>query len=457
MKSALFKRIRNRIMLQNMIMVSAVVIAAFTVIFIIVYAQEQDSRRTKLLYGDIPQTIIASGTAIRHEGYFIDTDPAEARPVEINPADSLAPAVTVSGFARRIDPGEGLSFSLIVDDEGSIIEVNSVVNLPETAYGQAALEASENHAHGAVVELEGRIWQYSASAVTVGFQEIEGATVFIAGEYNDIRFLDVTDSVRMLKSLGLTMSSIMIFILAAFFFISRFFANRAIRPMEEAFDKQSRFVADASHELKTPLSIINANCGVLYSNESEVVATQKKWIDSILRATGRITELTNTLLSLTNMEGSASELCIGSVDLSKLVLGTLTDFEPSILKKGLVLEKCIDANIVTKSDVMHIEKILAVLLDNAVKYTDSGGTISVSTYMDRLHIIIAVRNSGSGIPKDELPSLFDRFYRGDPARSSETEGYGLGLAIAKSAADRLGAGLTVGSEPGQYTEFRIIL
>ena len=449
----MFKRTRNRIMLLNMVMVSAVVIAAFTVIFVIIFTQEHDTRRAKLMSGAIPQATVAV-TPIRQSGSIFVQPEADGQTF----IEAGANAPVISGFARRIEPDEGLSFSLLVDKDGNLVEVNSMVNLPEAAYGLAALETSESGGRVAAIKLEDRIWQYAVSAVSVAFRENDGDIyTVITGEYNNVRFLDVTDSDRMLESLGLTLSGLTILILAAFYFISRFFAKRAIRPMEEAFVKQSSFVADASHELKTPLSVINANCGALYANEDETVASQSKWVDSIMRATGRMTGLTDDLLSLARMEGKEHELQKTTFNLSDTVAAAVSEIESSALEKGLSVDTSIEPDIQIECDIGHIIKILDILLDNAIKYTDNGGEISVFLQKEKRHVLFAVRNSGEGIPPEDIPRLFDRFYRGDPARSSENDGYGLGLAIAKAASDRVGAELTVASVPGQYTEFRLSL
>ena len=435
-------------MLLNMVMVSAVVIAAFTVIFIIIYSQEHDARRAKLLSGAIPQTIIA-GTSFGQES-LLQVEPGAYGSV-------ISGGATVSGFARLIEPGEGLSFSLIVDGDGNLVEVNSVVNLPDTAYGLAALEMSEREGRGETVELEGRTWQYAVTSVSIAFQETDGITLMVPGEFSDIRFLDVTDSDRMLESLGITLSGLTIVILAAIFIISRFFANRAIRPMQEAFDKQGRFIADASHELKTPLSIIDANCGALRVNEDETVASQIKWIDNITRAAGRMAGLTEALLSLTRIGDTGYELVAARVDLSEVVASAVSDFEQQASEKGLVINTDIGLDIEVESDREQIIRILSVLMDNAIKFSDNGGEIAVLLRKERHRAVCSVSNSGNGIEQKDIPRLFDRFYRADPSRSSETGGYGLGLSIAKAAADRLGAALTVKSEPGRCTEFSLIL
>ena len=439
----MFKKTRNRIMLLNMVMVSAVVIAAFTVIFLIIYMQEHDARRTKLMYDAIPPMTVVAGAPFRQEGS-----------IQVEPG--VDGSVIAHGFARRIEPGEGLSFSLLLDSNGNLVEVNSVVNLPETAYGQVVRKVAESEKNSSTIELEGRTWQYYASSVTVAFQETDDVTYYVSDEYNDVRFLDVTDSDRMLESLGLTLLSLMVLILAAFFFISRLFANRAVRPMEDAFDKQSRFVTDASHELKTPLSVINANCGVLYANEDEPVASQRKWVDSIVRAADRMTGLTDNLLSLARLEETGHELQVSSFDLSAAVAAAVSEIEQTAQEKGLQVTARIEPDIQAESDREQMLNILNLLLDNAVKYTNDGDEITVSLQKEKRRIVCTVRNSGEGIPPEDLPRLFDRFYRGDPARSSGNGGYGLGLAIAKAAANRLKAELTVSSEQGQYTEFLLV-
>ena len=436
----MFKKIRNRIMLLNMAMVSAVVVIAFAVIFVTAYTRERSSNNEKLINYVIPQISVVGGPFRLEESVYFETDGFKA-----------------SGFTRRIVPDAGLSFSLLVDSEGNLVEINSMVDLPETAYRQAALEAAREDKRDLTVSLEGRTWQYTMSPVTVEFRESSNIAFVVSGAYNDIRFLDVTDSYRMLWSLGLTLSGLTIVILAVFFFISRFFANRAILPMEEAFEKQNRFVADASHELKTPLSVISANCGVLYANKDEIMESQIKWVDSITRAADRMTGLVGDLLSLARMEDKEHEINMSLFDLSTTVADAVSEMEQAALEKGLVIDSRIDPDINISNDKVHILKILDILLDNAIKYTDAAGEISVLLKTEKRHVTCSVRNSGDGIPQDDLPRLFDRFYRGDPARASDNGGYGLGLAIAKSVAERLGVKLVAVSEPGQYTEFRLLI
>ena len=437
----MFRKTRNRIMLLNMVMVSATVIVAFAVVFITAYTREMATNREKLENNIIPQVSIAGGP------FRIDA-----------PFHVVAEGVEVSGsgFARRIIPNAGVSFSLLVDSAGNLVEVNSVVEMPEAVYEQAALQTSGKDGRDRVVSLDGRTWQYTVSPVTVEFKESANVAFFVSGEYRDVRFLDVTDSHNMLWSLGLTLSGLTIVILAAFYFISRLFANRAIRPMEDAFDRQNRFIADASHELKTPLSVISANCGVLYANGDETLDSQSRWVDSIMRAADRMTSLVNDLLSLACMEDRENELRTGLFDLGRAADEAMSEAEQTATEKGLGVRRFIEPGMEVNSDRASVLRILSVLLDNAIKYTEAGGEISVSVKKEKQHIGCYVRNSGEGVPKEELPRLFDRFYRGDPSRSSENGGSGLGLSIAGAIAERLGARLVADSVLGEYTEFCLL-
>lgn len=437
----MFKKIRNRIMLLNMLTVSTVVIIAFAIVFITTYTREQSSNREKLLNDPMPQISVAGGPFVS----------------EVIHAEPLPAGFNASGFARRILPDAGLSFSILVDSEGNLIEVNSMLDLPEAAYKQAAAEAMKHSKPDAAVFFENRSWQYAVSAVTVEFIESNNIAFVVSGAYSDIRFLDVTDSHRIIRNLGLTLAGLTVVILVVFFFISRLFANRAIRPMEEAFEKQNRFVADASHELKTPLSVINANCGVLQANRSETLESQVKWVDSITRATDRMTGLIGGLLSLARMEDTEHELRRAAFNLSEAVGSAVNETEHAAHDKGLTLNIQIEQDINVINDREQIQKILEILLDNAIKYSDKDGDVSISLIKEKRHAVCVIRNSGEGVRIEDLPRLFDRFYRGDPARTSDTGGYGLGLAIAKSIAERLGVKLSADSKPGQYTEFRFTI
>jgi signal transduction histidine kinase len=440
----MFRKTRNRILLLNMVMVSSVVIFAFIVIFTTTYTQVRNEITDRLSFARPPRNFNISGAAFRPGGVVYP--------------ESGFYNTEINGVYRRVPPDAGLSFSIFVDSQNEIIEIDSMVDMEYDTYAMMAAHALEAVDSTKAISADGRMWQYMVTPVSVISREIHEATstiFIISNELNHIRFLDVTDSYRTISSMAIMLSGLTIVILAMFFFISRYFANRAIKPMKEAWEKQNRFITDASHELKTPLSVINANCGVLYADKDETVGSQLKWVDSIMRATDRMTGFVSSMLSLLSLEDTQIRLQRYPFDLSGALSDAAGEIEAPSVEKKLTVYREIDPDVMVESDSEHVNKILSILLDNAVKYTDCGGEITVSLVKGNRSIICTVRNSGEGIPAEELTHLFDRFYRGDPARSSENSGYGLGLSIAKAIANQLGAELTVDSVSGMFTEFKL--
>jgi len=425
-----------------MAMVSSVVIFAFAVIFTTTYTRVRNENNDKLKFAGPAQHMPFFGVPLVPGGVIY--------------SESGMQRTDVAGRVRRISPDAGMSFSVFLNMRNEIVDIDSMLDLEYETYILMASKAAEAKDGSETMTIDGRTWQFVVSPITTISREMHEATstlFIVTEELNHIRFLDVTDSYRTIRSLAFMLSGLLLAILTVFFFISRYFSNRAIRPMEEAWEKQSRFVTDASHELKTPLSVINANCGVLYAGKEDTVGSQIKWVDSIMRAADRISGLVSSMLSLVSLEDTHLEVQCGTFDLGGVTSEAIDEIEAPALEKGLTICREIESGVEIESDREHVRKILSILLDNAVKYTDSGGGIVVSLIRENHNAICTVKNTGAGIPAEDLPRLFDRFYRGDPARSSETSGYGLGLSIAKAIANQLGADITVESIPGEYTEF----
>ena len=450
----MFKNIRNKIQLLNMVMVSSVVIVAFALIFVTEYLRIRSEISDKLQrFGAIVHSVYSGSVSVAGEfAYEPDLEFAYLEPV-------------MTESAQRVSPNAGLSFSVITDGDSNLIQIDSMLELRPESYARMAKLASTEQKPGAVLDIEGRLWQYAVSPVSFeSYGGIAGTAGFArsvrfgaeSGEFRYIRFLDVTDSYRTIRSLALMLSGGGLAVLAMFFFISRFFANRAIRPMKDAWEKQSKFIADASHELKTPLSIISANCDVLLSDRDGIAMSQSKWIDNISRATDRMAGLVSSMLSLAGMEDSQPEPDVARFDFSEEVAAAADEMEAAALRKGLTVTRDIGPSIAVSSDCGQIRKIISILMDNAAKYADEGGKVSISLHAEKRGAVFAIRNTGPGIPEDDIPRVFDRFYRSDPARSSENGGYGLGLSIAKAIADTLGAALTIESGAGS-TEAKMVV
>lgn len=226
-----------------------------------------------------------------------------------------------------------------------------------------------------------------------------------------------------------------------------------VRPVKETFDKQKLFISNASHELKTPIAVINANADVLAGKIGD-----NKWLSYIKNDAQRLNELVNELLSLARLEDkSGHKLVFEEFNLSELVLQTALPFESRMFELGKKYETDIQSEIMYKGDISSIKHIITILIDNAIKYSDENGEISVKLYTRSSKKIIEVYNTGTGISSDKLDKVFERFYRVDDARNSESGGYGLGLSIAREIVKRHKGNISVESEYGKWAKFTVVL
>ena len=240
--------------------------------------------------------------------------------------------------------------------------------------------------------------------------------------------LVIFDNSKIKKSLQLSLEmSILIFSILELLIIigSRYLTSWLIKPVKESFDKQKQFIADASHELKTPLSVIVAS-----SEAIDIDEKNSKWLKNIEYETNRMNLLISKLLSLAKSEQRKKVRLVNN-NLSKIVELSLLTFEGRAYEKDIKFNYDIEDNIFMLMDEDSIKELVEILLDNAIKHSKKKGTINLSLKKDG-QIILLVENEGKAIPKGEEEKIFERFYRVDKARSRKDNRYGLGLAIAKN-------------------------
>jgi two-component system sensor histidine kinase CiaH len=236
-----------------------------------------------------------------------------------------------------------------------------------------------------------------------------------------------------------------------------FLAGRALRPIGAAMDRQRAFVADASHELRTPLSLIRANAELLQRHPRKTVQTNMPALNDIIRETDGLSTLVSQMLTLTKADAGTTPFAFTEVALHDLVEDVGKQVKVLTDKKELQLDVRVDGPVRVQGDEMRLRELLLILLDNAIKFTDAAGTVKMTLEADGGKAVLRVRDSGSGIPPEALPHVFDRFYRADKARSQTEGGAGLGLAIAKWIVEAHRGSIRVDSSPGTGTTFTVEL
>ncbi len=253
---------------------------------------------------------------------------------------------------------------------------------------------------------------------------------------------------------------IIVFLLAfiAFFFITLFLARWAMRPVEEAWTQQSQFVADASHELKTPLTVILANLNILLSHPEDTIRQQFKWIENTYAESTRMKKLVDHLLFLAKSDAQQISVDFSSFNLSETAWSCLLPFESIAFEQSVSITEEIMPNLWMYGNEEQIKQLIVILLDNACKYTDKNGSVHFSLTAEQNKIFLKVQNTGEPIPPQDLDHIFERFYRSDKSRSHQQKGgYGLGLAIAQSIVLKHHGKISVSSTFQEGTIFSIIL
>ena len=332
---------------------------------------------------------------------------------------------------------------VVTVEDGTITNVNDggQVNVSEETAEEAAelaLEAGTNR--GLLGSLKLRFL----------VEQVPDGTIRIA-------FADYTWETSSLRTLILSCLLIWCLAMAAFFFVGLFLSVLALRPAEKAWKQQRQFVADASHELKTPLTVILANTGIVLAHPDEPVSAQSKWLEYTQEEARQMKGLVEDLLFLAKSDAARQEFHAAELDLSEVVQGCLLPFEPVAFEAGVQLEARVDLGLTLTGDEAQLRRLIRILLDNGIKYADGNGTVTLTLTRQQEKLRLSVHNTGAAIPPEHLPHLFERFYRADAARDRAQGGYGLGLAIAKAITEQHRGSITVASRPDTGTVFTVLL
>ncbi len=213
--------------------------------------------------------------------------------------------------------------------------------------------------------------------------------------------------------------------LLLFFFLSLILAKKIVDPLEESYQKQKRFISDAGHELKTPISVIGANAELLSREIGE-----NTWLQNIQYENERMGSLVGQLLTLARSEAVTKQT--RPINLSRLVAGEVLPLESVAFEKGLTLNCNIGHNISVSGNEAELKQLVSILVDNAISHNDGSGEIYIYLTREQGYATLSVINKGDEIPKKHLDKIFERFYRVDQSRNRDDGHYGLGLAIARA-------------------------
>ena len=266
------------------------------------------------------------------------------------------------------------------------------------------------------------------------------------------KFLIILDNSNIKTNLltSLRLSVCIFFLLESLILlITKWITSWIIKPVEESFNKQKQFIADASHELKTPLSVIIASSEAYEANPKE-----EKWLKNIKEEAKRMNILVTDLLELASTENKEN-MKLSEGDLSKTVELSLLTFEGKAFESNIKLKYNIDKDIKFKMNENSIKELVEILLDNAIKHSKKNSTVTLNLTNSTNQIILEVQNKGEPIPKGEEKKIFERFYRVDKSRNRNENRYGLGLAIAKNIVESHGGTITASSME-DITTFKVL-
>ena len=351
-------------------------------------------------------------------------------------------------------PYETRYFSMILDSTGTLVM---------TDYEHIASVSSDNFLPFILYGLKRDKGRIEDSDGIYFFQKKQISQEDLAESYPDMEltdsvyilivFMDGTNRIYRFRNMQLFFILSGVFCFIVFFILVSVFSNKAIQPTIEAYEKQKRFITDAGHELKTPLAIISANTEVI-----EAMDGKSEWTESILNQVKRLSGLVNDLITLARLEEAAErdDVSTEEIAFSAKVKEVAEAFRPVLTQQGKQFSDEIAENINIKGNLKSIHELISILVDNAVKYCDDGGTVSVVLSARKKYAVLAVTNDYKDGENVDYTKFFDRFYREDSSRNSAKSGYGIGLSMAENIVNLHKGKISAGFADGKIT-FTVLL
>jgi signal transduction histidine kinase len=332
-------------------------------------------------------------------------------------------------------------FTVVIKNDDTIVSVDTgkiaAVSTSEAAEFARTLQGQKKEF--------GFLDNYRYRIISVDGTNNERNTMYI--------FLDCERELNSFKNSLISSISTSVLGMLLVFILVVYFSKLLVRPVAESYDKQKQFITDASHELKTPLTIIDANTEVL-----EMETGENEWTKSIHNQISRLNSLTKQLVFLSRMdEGNSASFTMLDFSLSDAVEETAESFKAVATTAGKNLTCSVTAGLSINGDEASIRQLVSLLLDNAIKYSSEHGSIELTLKANGRNKILTVWNTADNVSAGKLDILFDRFYRADSSRSSKAGGFGIGLSVAKAIVTAHKGKITAKSEDGKSILFTVIM
>ena len=425
----MIKRLRWRIALINMGLIGIVLIGSFTTLCINSFSNSY----SELEHG--MDRVIERNA--KEKGFEPATDDSGKRdmPFDKSEKDSYKNKPDIHENA----PMEISSYVVVeLDKDGNIISTNeNNVTIDEDDL-QKCVEIAV-----ARQEKSGQISDYSLMYVKKN--DFENTLIVFAS--NSSLYENLRKSI--LINSGLFVGSMIIIL-----FISLGLSWLAVKPVKKAWEQQKQFVADASHELKTPLTVILANNNIMMSHKNSTVEQEQKWLESTEDEAQHMKQLIDQMLFLAKSDAGENRLQLSEVNFSEIVEGSALNFEPVAFEKEVLIDTEIAQDIMLEGNQTQLNQLAHILIDNAVKYSDEGSIIKIILSKKNDIVEFSVNNHGNEISKEDIEHIFDRFYRAEKSRT--TKGYGLGLSIAQNIVQNMNGKLSVQSNQTDGTTFTAV-
>ncbi len=427
----MIKKLRIRI--TAVIMAGLTLLIAAVVIGIYIFMQRSETEETD-------KAVDSALSAVTREEMEKRGDDKKPEPPEDDDPSKRSPSANNRQPAKRQASRNWISVLLSSDGTVKEIAYSSSYNKPdnEDEIGEAAESIAAQNSENGYIRLSDVSYRYFIKK---------------SGGRTRVIFIDRTNQTETMGRLLIVLIFVGIGALVILFPISVLVSGWIVRPISRAWSSQKEFFANASHELKTPLTVISANIDVITSEPDKTVAEEEKWFEYVRSETGKMSKLINQMLYLSKDDREETKLLMSEFNVSEAIEGVCLATEALAFEKGHNLVTEIGSDISCTGDKEMIERLANILIDNAIRHSADGGEIKVELHRKKNKNILAVSNKGEYIPPEELSRLFDRFYRTDKSRTSSTGGFGLGLSIAKAIADKHKGTLTAASSPDGLTTF----